>query len=84
MAQLPSSQFVYKWTGIGTSSIVLPALAIEKNEDWLPGAAPVLALFPGCCAWVVKKEPGTHCLRMLSFPRISGNLEISVKSAPLH
>ena len=33
---------------------------------------------------VEKKEPGTHCLRMLSFPRISGNLEISVKSAPLH
>ena len=25
-----------------------------------------------------------HCLRMLSFPRISGNLETPVKSAPLH
>ena len=35
-------------------------------------------------AWTEKKEPGTHCLRMLSSPRISGNLEISVKSAPLH
>ena len=30
------------------------------------------------------KEPGTHCLHMLSSPKISGNLEISVKSAPLH
>ena len=43
-----------------------------------------LASFPGSSAWVERKEPGTHCLRMLSSPRISGNLEISVKSAPLH
>ena len=35
-----------------------------------------LALFPGSSAWAEKKEPGTHCLRMLSSPRISGNLEI--------
>ena len=35
-------------------------------------------------AWAGRKESGTHCLRMLSFPRISGNLEIPVKSAPLH
>ena len=35
-------------------------------------------------AWAEKKDPFAHCLRMLSSPRISGNLEISVKSAPLH
>ena len=28
-----------------------------------------------------RKEPGTHCLCMLSFPK---NLEISVKYAPLY
>ena len=39
-----------------------------------------LTLFPGSRAWAEKKEPGTHCLRMLSFPRISGNLEISRKT----
>ena len=44
----------------------------------------MLASFPGSSAWAERKEPGTHCLRMLSSPRISGNLEISVKSAPLH
>ena len=38
-----------------------------------------LASFPGSSAWAGKKEPGTHCLRMLSSPRISGNLEISRK-----
>ena len=27
-----------------------------------------------------EKQPGTHCLRMLSFPRISGNLEIFHKT----
>ena len=43
-----------------------------------------LASFPGSHAWAEKKQPGTHCLRMLSSPRISGNLEIFVKSAPLH
>ena len=43
-----------------------------------------IASFPGSSAWAERKEPGTHCLRMLSSPRISGNLEISVKSAPLH
>ena len=31
-----------------------------------------------------KKSLGTHCLHMLSFPRISRNLEISVKSALLY
>ena len=35
-----------------------------------------LASFPGSSAWAEKKEPGTHCLRMFSSPRISGNLEI--------
>ena len=44
----------------------------------------VVASFPGSSAWAEKKEPGTHCLRMLSSPRIFGNLEISIKSAPLH
>ena len=39
-----------------------------------------LASIPGSCAWVEKNEPGTHCLCMLSFPRISGNLEISRKT----
>ena len=43
-----------------------------------------LTSFPGSSAWAEKKEPGTHCLRMLSSLRITGNLEISVKSAPLH
>ena len=75
-----------KQADIGTSSIVQPAPAIEENEDclWLAGAAPALALFPGSCVWAEKKEPGTHFLRMLSSPRISGNLESSVKSASLH
>ena len=45
---------------------------------------PIVASFPGSSAWAERKEPGTHCLRMLSSPRISGNLEISVKSALLH
>ena len=31
--------------------------------------------------WAEKREPGTHCLHMLSSPRIF--LEISVKSAPV-
>ena len=39
-----------------------------------------IASFPGSRAWAEKKEPGTHCLRMLSSPRISGNLEISRKT----
>jgi len=33
-----------------------------------------LASIPGSSAWAEKKEPGTHCLRMLSSPRISRNL----------
>ena len=47
-------------------------------------AAVTLASFPGSSVWAEKKEPGTHCLTMLSSPRISGNLEIAVKSVPLH
>ena len=39
-------------------------------------ALSALASFPGSSAWVDEKEPDTHCLRMLSSPRISGNLEI--------
>ena len=38
-----------------------------------------LVSFPGSSAWAEKNKSGTHCLRMLSFPRISGNLEISEK-----
>ena len=34
--------------------------------------------------WAEKKEPGTHCLRMLSSPRISGNLGNFRKTCPLH
>ena len=30
-----------------------------------------LALVPGYRVWVEKKEPGIHCLRMLSMSRIS-------------
>ena len=44
----------------------------------------LVASSPGSSAWVEKQEPGTHCLRMLSSPRISGGLDISVKSASLH
>ena len=43
-----------------------------------------LASFPGSCAWAEKKEPGTHCLRLLSSPRISGNLGNFRKTCPLH
>ena len=39
----------------------------------------LLASFPGSSAWAERKEPGTHSLRMLSSPRISGNLEIFCK-----
>ena len=58
-----------------------------RKCDWhsaITATVCVLASFPGSSAWAERKEPGTHCLRMLSSPRISGNLEISVKSAPLH
>ena len=44
----------------------------------------LVASSPGSSAWAEKQEPGTHCLRMLSSPRISGGLDISVKSASLH
>ena len=62
------------------SLIKLSTSALNQLES----ARPCLASFPGSSAWAERKEPGTHCLRMLSSPRISGNLEISVKSAPLH
>ena len=48
------------------------------------GTWSAMALFPSSLAWVEKREPGTHCLRMLSFFRISKNLQISIKSTPLH
>ena len=35
------------------------------------------SLVPSSSVWVEKKEAGTHCLCMLRFPRISGNLKIS-------
>ena len=54
----------------------LPRLRLVQS-----GIQRTLASFPGSSAWAKRKEPGTHCFRMLSSPRISGNL---VKSAPLH
>ena len=39
-----------------------------------------LASFPGSREWAKKEDGGTHCLHLLSSPRISGNLEISIKS----
>ena len=36
------------------------------------------------CEWREKSLAGTHCLHMISFLRIYENLEISVKSGPLH
>ena len=51
-----------------------------KTVYSLLNLCPALALFPGSCAWAGRKELGTHCLRMLSFPRISGNLEIFRKT----
>ena len=50
----------------------------------LPLLPQSIASFPSTCAWVEKKEPGTHCLRMLSSPRISGNLGNFCKTCPLH
>ena len=35
----------------------------------------LLTSFPRYRVWAEKKEPAAHCLRMLSSPRISGNLE---------
>ena len=43
-----------------------------------------IASFPGSHAWAEGKKCGTHCLRKLGSPGISGNLEISVKSVLLH
>jgi len=36
------------------------------------------------CEWREKSLAGTHCLHMISFLKIYENLEISVKSGPLH
>ena len=41
-----------------------------------------LASFPGLCVGGEKRA--WYTLRMLSFPRISGNLETPIKSAQLH
>ena len=55
-----------------------------KFRKEIPGSWLMLASFPGSCAWVEKKEPGTHCLRMLSSPRISGNFGNFRKTCPLY
>ena len=55
------------------------AVSVVKADRVQGGAATNVALFPGSCAWAEKIEAGTHCLHMLSSPRISGNFGISVK-----
>ena len=62
------------------------SLAKMRNRDAsnTSGVLVNLALFPESREWAEKKEPGAHCLLILISLRISGNLKISVKSAPLH
>ena len=55
--------------------MVVGRLGFEKALVGIGRATTHLASFPGSSAWAERKEPGTHCLRMLSSPRISGNLE---------
>ena len=71
---------------LATELVVTYLIALDTERAELTNLTfgSVVASFSGCSAWAEKKEPGTHCLCMLSSPRISGNLEISVKSAPLH
>ena len=64
--------------------LILCARWLLRSTEEVIWAGCHLTSFPGSSAWAEKKEPGTHCLRMLSSPRTSGNLEISVKSGPLH
>ena len=52
----------------------------SMSNVMLLSASAAITLFPGSCAWAEKKEPGTHCLYMLSSPRICGYLEISRKT----
>ena len=74
-------------TGAGKSKLFCKAcreeLSLKKNINYglsrvirEAQARQEIASFPGSSPWVDEKEPGTHCLRMLSSPRISGNLEI--------
>ena len=56
----------------------------RKEEQGKRMTQTELASFQALVHGQREKKPGTHCLCMLSFPWISGNLEISVKSAPLH
>ena len=52
-------------------------LRVNRSVDtnWkVRGPSICVVSFPGSCVWAEKKKPGTHCLRMLSSPRISGNL----------
>ena len=64
-------------------SVLLVMLVFDCCPREYPAMWPAsscLASFPGSRVWAGRKEPGTHCLRMLSYPRISGNLEISHKA----
>ena len=64
-------------------SVLLVMLVFDCCPREYPAMWPAsscLASFPGSHAWVGRKEPGTYCLCMLSYPRISGNLEISHKT----
>ena len=60
--------------------VVEPALLVHAHPSWLHELFPVehqyvnmchqcTSLFSGSHVWAGRKEPGTHCLRMLSFPR---------------
>ena len=48
-------------------------------REW-GGSEHMIASFPASRALAQKKEPGTHCLCMLSPPRISGNDEGVMKA----
>ena len=79
-----SSDGKTEWVSVELLQPTELCVIFQKNHVLFRVAWSGIASFPGSCAWAEKKEPGTHCLRMLSSPRISGNLEISVKCAPLH
>ena len=84
---------MYKHQRVHTILTISPGFELDFADDYrchtaeLRVVTPVadktvacmrVALFPGSSAWVEKKEPSAHCLRMLSSPRISGNLKFSV------
>ena len=62
----------------------MPTEALSGIREEILNSPEGVAMFPGSCVWVYKKELGTHCLHMISSSRISGNLEIFVKFALLH